>query len=243
MLHVRDQTNVHRLADPYACISLFLVEDGFFNGADYVSCLDHNVSKSNRKEHITTRNGKPTRMVNPMRRTKVINQSLEPAWRQVFHFDGVRNAKMGADGLLQVEDAEVGNMAGKLLVALVTVHDHDYLQADDFGGRCVIPVTPGLSDRVWVPLVNNDKSKVFGKSGKQTHVALQFDYSVDLLLKKPAMTKHYDEGKNHRFQFCAASMQGWRTTMEDAHVGILGFGDRHDAFFGVFDGELPCDDS
>lgn len=233
---MRDQADDCRLADPYACVSLLLVEDGISNGVDLISCLDHNVSKSNRKEHETTRNGNATRMINPMRRTKVVNQCLDPKWRQVFHFDGARSAKMDMDGVLQVSDAEIGNMGGRQLVALVTIHDHDFLQADDFGGRCVISVAPGLTDRVWIPLVDNNGSKIIGKSGRQAHVALQFDYSVALLLNKPDMTKHNDEGRNHRFKFCAASMQGWRTTMEDAHVGLLRFGGKHDAFFGVFDG-------
>lgn len=38
-------------SDPYACISLFLVEGWDRENDPLLSCLDHNVSKIKRKEH------------------------------------------------------------------------------------------------------------------------------------------------------------------------------------------------
>jgi len=224
------------LSDPYACISVFEVEDGMDQGGDLIAAIDHNVSKTNRKEHTTTQNGSTTHVLNPMRRTRVEPQTLEPRWLEVFHFDGIRQVRMDENADLVVGKAEEGNMSGKQLVALITLHDHDYSFSDDFSGRVVIPVDAQLSQRQVHMLFNNDATPLIGKSGKQASICVQYDYSPDLLLKKPITDKHFEHGSNHRFSYCVADMQGWRTTMEDAHSANLGFGNKHDAFFAVFDG-------
>ena len=44
-----------------------------------------------------------------------------------------------------------------------------------------------------------------------------------------------DYGESPEIRYCATGIQGWRNSMEDAHVGKCDLGDGN-AFFGVFDG-------
>lgn len=54
-------------------------------------------------------------------------------------------------------------------------------------------------------------------------------------LNKPNKEIEMDKGYNGTYEYVAWSMQGWRTNMEDAHLGALDFeDDMH--MFGVFDG-------
>lgn len=54
-------------------------------------------------------------------------------------------------------------------------------------------------------------------------------------LSAPITTKQSDEGANSRLRYGATQMQGWRNTMEDAHITQLA-ADSATACFGVFDG-------
>lgn len=54
-------------------------------------------------------------------------------------------------------------------------------------------------------------------------------------LSTPKTLKEFDEASSNAISYCAASMQGWRNTMEDAHIAEINLGD--DTYlFGVFDG-------
>ena len=56
-------------------------------------------------------------------------------------------------------------------------------------------------------------------------------------LSEPDTNKHSATVQNYRVKVGSSSMQGWRTTMEDAHTHILELpGDREASFFGVYDG-------
>ena len=54
-------------------------------------------------------------------------------------------------------------------------------------------------------------------------------------LSKPKTRKVSEEGDNGTLSFACSAMQGWRTSMEDAHVVSLDL-DEETHFFGVFDG-------
>ena len=54
-------------------------------------------------------------------------------------------------------------------------------------------------------------------------------------LTEPITTKEFEELTSPRYQALAGSMQGWRVTMEDAHILCKESGD-DPAVFGVFDG-------
>eukprot|EP01100_Stratorugosa_tubuloviscum_P004713 TRINITY_DN2191_c0_g6_i1.p1 TRINITY_DN2191_c0_g6~~TRINITY_DN2191_c0_g6_i1.p1 ORF type:complete len:323 (-),score=141.17 TRINITY_DN2191_c0_g6_i1:225-1193(-) len=59
---------------------------------------------------------------------------------------------------------------------------------------------------------------------------------MGVYLPKPKTEKKVDTGdQHHRFAFAAGSMQGWRTTMEDAHVAVLDL-EQDASLFCVFDG-------
>jgi len=58
---------------------------------------------------------------------------------------------------------------------------------------------------------------------------------MGVLLSSPITSKESVQEENDRLGFGASSMQGWRTGMEDAHIGILNLSD-HISLFGVFDG-------
>ena len=56
-------------------------------------------------------------------------------------------------------------------------------------------------------------------------------------LTEPNKTKITEEGSSSIFSFCAAEMQGWRKSMEDAHLSIPSYaGDPNSGLFAVFDG-------
>jgi protein phosphatase 1B len=59
-------------------------------------------------------------------------------------------------------------------------------------------------------------------------------------LDKPKTEKTNDDGVGSDFRYVVASMQGWRTDMEDAHRVKVGLGDgevfKDWSFFAVFDG-------
>lgn len=56
-------------------------------------------------------------------------------------------------------------------------------------------------------------------------------------LDKPITEKEYHVGAGNSLEWACAHMQGWRVSMEDAHVSKVGLPDAPDcSFFGVFDG-------
>jgi protein phosphatase PTC2/3 len=61
-------------------------------------------------------------------------------------------------------------------------------------------------------------------------------------LSEPVTEKHSESGRNDRLIYGASAMQGWRSTMEDAHTAVLNVGGKSEssgnqmAFFGVYDG-------
>ncbi|CAO2815972.1 unnamed protein product [Amaranthus hypochondriacus] len=54
-------------------------------------------------------------------------------------------------------------------------------------------------------------------------------------LSTPKTEKFSEDGENSRVQYGLSSMQGWRTTMEDAHAAFPDL-DASTSFFGVYDG-------
>lgn len=64
---------------------------------------------------------------------------------------------------------------------------------------------------------------------------------MGVLLSKPNTEKEMESGGNEKLKFAVCSMQGWRTTMEDAHTAELDIDGKKSAFFGVFDGHAGTD--
>ena len=88
---------------------------------------------------------------------------------------------------------------------------------------------------------------------------------MGVLLSKPNIEKEFEDGGNEKLEYACCSMQvpyvseqllngqwmllpnlsrtinlqGWRSTMEDAHTAELNIDGKNTAFFGVFDG-LCC---
>ncbi|KAJ3679187.1 hypothetical protein LUZ60_017198 [Juncus effusus] len=58
---------------------------------------------------------------------------------------------------------------------------------------------------------------------------------MGVYLSTPKTEKFSENGENERLKFGLSSMQGWRTTMEDAHCALPDL-DEETSFFGVFDG-------
>ncbi|KAJ4732660.1 Protein phosphatase 2C family protein [Rhynchospora pubera] len=58
---------------------------------------------------------------------------------------------------------------------------------------------------------------------------------MGVYLSTPKTEKFSEEGENERLKYGLSSMQGWRTTMEDAHTALLDL-DESTSFFGVYDG-------
>lgn len=58
------------------------------------------------------------------------------------------------------------------------------------------------------------------------------------ILSQPETEKHPEKGGDKHLAYGLSCMQGWRINMEDAHATILnlGEGDKHVAYFGVYDG-------
>ncbi|ORY94467.1 phosphatase 2C-like domain-containing protein [Syncephalastrum racemosum] len=55
-------------------------------------------------------------------------------------------------------------------------------------------------------------------------------------LSEPVTEKHSSKDSDHKLAYGASAMQGWRLTMEDAHVTLLKLDDTDASFFGVYDG-------
>ena len=56
-------------------------------------------------------------------------------------------------------------------------------------------------------------------------------------LSEPDKTKYPTEGSSSILEYGATEMQGWRKTMEDAHITEVEYaGDPKSALFAVFDG-------
>jgi len=64
---------------------------------------------------------------------------------------------------------------------------------------------------------------------------------MGVLLSTPNTDKDFDEGESDRLAFAACSMQGWRTSMEDAHCAELNADGEGSSFFGVYDGHAGTD--
>lgn len=58
---------------------------------------------------------------------------------------------------------------------------------------------------------------------------------MGLYLSSPKTDKYSEDGENEKLRYGLSSMQGWRSTMEDAHAAYLGL-DESTSFFGVYDG-------
>jgi protein phosphatase 2C family protein 2/3 len=61
------------------------------------------------------------------------------------------------------------------------------------------------------------------------------------VLSEPITAKEISVCQSSEYSVAACSMQGWRVSMEDSHVHLLGAPqDENAAFFGVFDGHGVC---
>eukprot|EP00249_Psilotum_nudum_P020892 c27886_g1_i3 orf=1221-2294(+) len=58
---------------------------------------------------------------------------------------------------------------------------------------------------------------------------------MGIYLSSPKTEKFSEDGENERIRFGVSAMQGWRSSMEDAHAAILEL-DENTSFFGVYDG-------
>ncbi|CAI9283670.1 unnamed protein product [Lactuca saligna] len=58
---------------------------------------------------------------------------------------------------------------------------------------------------------------------------------MGVYLSTPKTDKTSDDGENEKLRYGVSSMQGWRTSMEDAHAALLDL-DNSTSFFGVYDG-------
>ncbi|CAI9304187.1 unnamed protein product [Lactuca saligna] len=58
---------------------------------------------------------------------------------------------------------------------------------------------------------------------------------MGVYLSTPKIDKTSDDGENEKLRYGVSSMQGWRTSMEDAHAALLDL-DNSTSFFGVYDG-------
>eukprot|EP00249_Psilotum_nudum_P020894 c27886_g1_i5 orf=1148-2221(+) len=58
---------------------------------------------------------------------------------------------------------------------------------------------------------------------------------MGIYLSSPKTEKFSEDGENERIRFGVSAMQGWRSSMEDAHAAILKLDD-NTSFFGVYDG-------
>ncbi|XP_022869232.1 probable protein phosphatase 2C 60 isoform X2 [Olea europaea var. sylvestris] len=58
---------------------------------------------------------------------------------------------------------------------------------------------------------------------------------MGIYLSTPKTEKFSEDGENSRLRYGLSSMQGWRSTMEDAHAAIPDL-DASTSFFGVYDG-------
>ena len=55
-------------------------------------------------------------------------------------------------------------------------------------------------------------------------------------LRQPNLQKTDAKGENNKLRFACTEMQGWRKTMEDAHISELDINDDGNSLFGIFDG-------
>ena len=60
-------------------------------------------------------------------------------------------------------------------------------------------------------------------------------------LSTPNKAKDSMEGQNSQLKYGATGMQGWRKSMEDAHVTALDVIEGELSVFGVFDGHGGCE--
>ncbi|XP_071723463.1 probable protein phosphatase 2C 60 [Rutidosis leptorrhynchoides] len=58
---------------------------------------------------------------------------------------------------------------------------------------------------------------------------------MGVYLSSPKTDKSSEDGENNKLRYGVSSMQGWRSTMEDAHAAYLDL-DLSTSFFGVYDG-------
>ncbi|KVH99047.1 Protein phosphatase 2C [Cynara cardunculus var. scolymus] len=58
---------------------------------------------------------------------------------------------------------------------------------------------------------------------------------MGIYLSSPKTDKTSEDGENEKLRYGVSSMQGWRTSMEDAHAALLDL-DNSTSFFGVYDG-------
>ncbi|XP_076909308.1 putative protein phosphatase 2C 60 isoform X1 [Bidens hawaiensis] len=58
---------------------------------------------------------------------------------------------------------------------------------------------------------------------------------MGIYLSTPKTDKTSEDGENEKLRYGVSSMQGWRTSMEDAHAALLDL-DNSTSFFGVYDG-------
>ena len=60
-------------------------------------------------------------------------------------------------------------------------------------------------------------------------------------LSVPIRDKVTEEGENSTVKYASCGMQGWRKSMEDAHVTSLDVVEGEVSVFGVFDGHGGCE--
>ncbi|GKV26940.1 hypothetical protein SLEP1_g36153 [Rubroshorea leprosula] len=58
---------------------------------------------------------------------------------------------------------------------------------------------------------------------------------MGVYLSSPKTEKFSEDGENNKLRYGSSSMQGWRSTMEDAHAAYPDL-DGSTSFFGVYDG-------
>jgi hypothetical protein len=119
------QLDMFGASDPYACISVFLVEGWDKHKDKMLSALEHNVSKMKRRESLRFDGSKPVQVLTPQRRTRIISQCLKPVWREVFQFDGARHVKID-NGVVTYLGSSLSSLCGKTLMLMISLHDYDF---------------------------------------------------------------------------------------------------------------------
>ncbi|KAL6141135.1 hypothetical protein ACLB2K_059426 [Fragaria x ananassa] len=106
-------------------------------------------------------------------------------------------------------------------------------------GLDLVALSVGSLGAILLPLGLVEYSSGFDSVNLDNHMCM-IDWIIRLLdmgiyLSAPKTDKVSEDGENDRLRFGASSMQGWRSTMEDAHAALLDL-DNSTSFFGVYDG-------
>ena len=172
--------------DPYVCISLIETSGAHFNTED-LSELDHEISIStfanlNRSTGPGRGKGgeeKPRALtkVRALWTSQVVEKQAFPSWDEV---QILRQAFLAADLLdpldLRRPAVPKAKVKGQKLLVLLTVHDKDLFNEDEFVGRVIIPLTCGERVSDWFVLEDKDGSHVRGESGANSMIQLHIEY-------------------------------------------------------------------